>query len=197
MIKVDLQLSDKNAKRVYAQFLALIRSKSAVLKKADRDELKAELISHIYESMGPSDGDENELNSLLNAIEKLGNIDYVVNPIIADKMVEYARNSVNPEALMKAYVNNSGSLFRKLIIGITFSLFFILVSFVAIISVVKIFDPKAGVYVGPKIFVLGKVGDSAQAKEILGYWIIPVAIILAFILYWLFLRLLHLIKIRR
>ncbi|HMH32915.1 MAG TPA: hypothetical protein VK543_07785 [Puia sp.] len=197
MKKVDIHLNDKNAKRVYAQFLALLRSKSTVLKTADRDELKTELISHVYESMGPSDSEENELNRLLNAIEKLGNLDDVVNPIIADKMIEYARSSVNPEALMNAYVNNSGSLFRKLIIGITFSLFFILVTVVAIISVVKIFDPTAGLYVGPKIFVLGKVGDSSQAKEILGYWIIPVAIILAFILYWVFLRLLHLIKIRR
>jgi hypothetical protein len=193
---MTIHFTDKNSKRVYDQFLMALDSRMKSLKKTDRLEMQQELTSHIYESMVASPA-HTEVEKLLDAIEKLGDLDNITSPVVADYMIQYSGSTLNPNTLFSAFQANKGRKIRRFVIGTVLLLFFVLTCCFLTISLLKLFRPEMGLYIGKNVFVLGTVDGQSPAREILGYWIIPITGLLTMALYWLVSRSLKLLLIKK
>lgn len=187
-------LAHKESVRVYTNYLRNLELLLRPLTPNDREEVIREIESHIYEMMSREDQSLNEVSRLLNAMDAMGEVSQMVDPIVADKTIEYASHSLNPTRLLTAFANNSGYKLRQLVLLSFYSLFHVLALLVLSLSLVKSFNPAVGVHVGEGgIFVLGTVDEASRAREVLGYWIIPISILIATGCYWLALQLLKMV----
>ena len=176
-----IDFEDKNAQRVYDNYIKNLRNVLKPILDEDRQEVLMEFNSHIYEYI-QNNKSKSELNELLNAIDKLGSPEEVLKPLIADKLLEKATKSFNPIHIFKALSLNITN-------GVSYIIFFLLYlslgSFVFFIFA-KLFNNNVGMYFKEGEFkVLGLVNETSDYQEVLGYWFIPVMILATVILYFI------------
>lgn len=185
-MKLTDHLKEEESLYIYSSYLRLLKQSLKELKKEDKEEVIQEVESHIYESVKELEGTTTESERLAIAFEKLGDVSEMISPIVADKTMEYASRSMHPVRLLMAFANNSGNRFRQFALLSMFSLFQLLSLLVIGLCIAKFFDPTVGLHIGDGgVFVLGTVDEDSAAKEILGYWIIPISAGMAFGCYWL------------
>ncbi|MDW5290723.1 HAAS signaling domain-containing protein [Formosa sp. PL04] len=169
-----IELKDKNAQRVYDNYINSIRNVLKPILDSDRQEVLMEFNSHIYESL-QNNKSKLEIDILLNTIEKLGSPEVVLKPLIADKLLERATKSFNPLQILKALSLNITN-------GVSYIIFFLLYlslgSFIFLIFA-KLFNSNVGMYFKEgKFQAIGFVKNNSDYQEVLGYWFIPVMILL-------------------
>lgn len=186
-----ISFSEKNAQRVYDNYIKSIKNVTKSLSTKDREDVLMEFNSHIYESL-QNKTTSTELENLLNSIDKLGNPEEVLKPLIADKLLEKATKSFNPIDVLRALALNISN-------GISYTIFFILYlclgGFVFLIFAKLFNGNKVGMFFKNGEFqVLGLTPNTNGYEEILGYWFIPVMLVLMVVLYLLITLLLKLKK---
>lgn len=176
-----IELKDKNAQRVYDNYINSIRNVLKPILESDRQEVLMEFNSHIYEHL-QNNKSKLEIDVLLDAIEKLGSPEEVLKPLLADKLLEKATKSFNPIQILKALLLNFTN-------GVSYIIFFILYlslgSFVFLIFA-KLFNSNVGMYYKEgKFQAIGLIKGGSDYQEVLGYWFIPVMIVTIVILYFI------------
>ena len=176
----ELQFDDINAKRTYDNYFKSVRKVLRPIPEVDKQEVLMEFNSHIYEHI-QSNKSKSELEVLKDAITSLGIPAEVLKPLVADKLMEKATMTFNPLHVFKALMSNLGN-------GIFYIIFFFfylfLGSFVFLIFA-KIFNPNnVGMFFKEgKFVVLGMTENKVNYHEVLGYWFIPVMMLLIVVLY--------------
>ncbi len=176
----QLQFSDKSANRIYENYIRQINSQIRVLPSADQEEIRKELTSHLFESMQADNA--GEVEKLLNAIDRLGDTEEYIRPIVAEKLIDNAGRTLHPRSVALAFAKNVGTTIRKTVLFSIFGFIYLAVFGMAIASLTKLFNPEVGLYIGERTFVIGVV-DPGTGREVLGYWIIPITVGLAILLY--------------
>ncbi|WP_338793543.1 hypothetical protein [Bernardetia sp. MNP-M8] len=176
-----IEFEDKNAQRIYDNYIKSLQNTLKPILESDQQDVLMEFNSHIYEHIQNNDSDS-ELSKLLNALDKLGSPEEVLKPLIADKLMEKATRSFNPLHILKALVFNFTN-------GISYIIFFLLYlslgTFVFLIFA-KLFSNNVGLYFkDDKFQVVGFVKETADYQEVLGYWFIPIMILLTVIFYFI------------
>lgn len=151
---------------------------------AEATELRYDLEVHVVDSMAATPG-ESELARLNMALARLGQpIDYL-RPLLADELIERGTRTYNPIKIARglSYAVMAGS--RRMAIGLGFGLGYLLIAIFAGMAVLK---PLWGEHVGvfrniDGTISAGIVAQSDGARELLGWWSIPIAIVLAALLY--------------
>jgi len=185
-----IEFEDKNAQRVYDNFIKNLRNVLKPILDEDRQEVLMEFNSHIHERI-QNKNSKSELNELLNAIDKLGSPEEVLKPLIADKLMEKATKSFNPIHIFKALLLNIANGVSYII----FSLLYLSLGTFVFLIFAKLFNSNVGMYFKEgKFQVLGLVIETSDYKEVLGYWFIPVMILATVILYFTITLLLKLKK---
>ncbi|WP_412467350.1 HAAS signaling domain-containing protein [Pedobacter sp. KLB.chiD] len=186
----EIPFKDQSAERIYQDYLYRIRKEVKGLNQQNQDEILMELNSHIYENL-QEHPTGNEVEKLLNILEKLGRPEEILKPLVADKKLTEATQTFNPIAVFKALLLNLTN-------GISYIIFFILYlflfGFVFLIGA-KIWNPsQVGFFYKPgEVFIIGlSKGLVNPADEILGNWFIPVMIIVTVALYFMITLLLKL-----
>lgn len=185
-----ISFSEKNAQRVYDNYIKSIKNVTKSLSAKDREDVLMEFNSHIYESL-QNKTTSTELENLLNSIDKLGNPEEVLKPLIADKILEKATKSFNPIDVLRALALNITN-------GISYVIFFILYlclgGFVFLIFAKLFNGNKVGMFFRHGEFqALGLTSNTDGYEEVLGYWFIPVMLVSMVVLY-LFITLLLKLK---
>lgn len=180
-----MKLNTDNAAKILAIYYKRVQYIIKPLNEKDRQDIKMELDSHIYESMARNPKDD-EVTTLLAALEKLGEPETFLHDVVAERKLNQARKSFNPLHIASALALNIGR-------GVVKSILFIIIAFVYLISfacaglaIFKLLYPaKIGVFTNNYgLFAAGWVNNpSTGTKEWLGNWFIPVFIIIAFLLY--------------
>lgn len=196
----EISFCDKNAYRIYLDYIKRVRHSTRPLSKQNQLEILLEINSHIYEGVNDNKDEEpNELVRLLDVLEKLGQPEQFLKPLVAEKKLEEATTTFNPLKVAKALVLNIGNGISYIIFAILYLLLF---GFIFLI-IAKICNPdQVGLFYKPhEIFILGKYrnndGVIYSQYELLGNWFIPVIIgvtILLYLLITLLLRLKRTIK---
>lgn len=189
----NIKFSQEASKRVYNDYMKRVKKATSSLSKQNQDDIYMEFNSHIFEAIQQKSG-INEIDLLLDILEKLGIPEEVLKPFVADKKLEQATKTFNPIHVFKALVLNFTN-------GISYIIFFILYlflfGFVFLIGA-KIFNPaEVGLYSrDASFFVLGISSEAKQSgvSELLGNWFIPVMLILTVAFYFLITLLLKLKK---
>ncbi|WP_029269379.1 hypothetical protein [Flavobacterium sp. KJJ] len=191
----DIKFEQKASQRIYTDYMKRVKKATASLSKINQDDIYMEFNSHIFEAIQYKK-EANEIDALLDIIEKLGVPEEVLKPLVADKKLEQATKTFNPVHVFKALILNFTN-------GISYIFFFVLYLFLfgfVFLIFAKIFNPSlVGLYMKKdsfSVFVLGLINPEDQIKsqtfEVLGNWFIPVmllSIVLFYILITLLLKL--------
>lgn len=183
-----IQFEQKASQRIYNDYMKRIKKATNSLSKVNQDDIYMEFNSHIFEAIQHKNS-ANEIDSLLDILEKLGSPEEVLKPLVADKKLEQATRTFNPVHVFKALILNFTN-------GISYIFFFILYLFLfgfVFLIFAKIFNPNnVGLFVKEdsySIFVLGMMNAEDklhnQAVEVLGNWFIPAMIGATFLFYFL------------
>jgi hypothetical protein len=190
-----INFENNSSKRIYSSYISRVKKTVSPLNIKDQDDILMEINSHIYEGL-KSEIKLNEIEALINTLEKLGDPEVVLKPLVADKKLEQATKTLNPIHVFRALVLNISN-------GVSYVLFSILyLSLLGFVFLIysKITMPKVtGLYFEEGSFlVLGKYNskylNQSQIQEILGTWFIPVMLLCIIVLY-LFITLI--IKLKR
>lgn len=190
----EIEFKDQSAKRIYLDYVSRVQHATKVLNKENQQEVLLEINSHIYESL--SDYPENgkvEVERLLDSLEKLGQPEVFLKPLVAEKKLDEATKTFNPIKIVKALALNIGNGISYAVFAVLYLLLF---GFLFLI-IAKIADPQnVGLFYRPnQVFILGyysKNGISYTAYEQLGNWFIPLMLVLAVFFYLLITLLLRL-----
>jgi len=192
-----IQFENTDAQKKYENYLRQIQLATKKLNKEDQNDILMELNSHIFESISNTKDEHNELQNLINIIDKIGNPNEVLKPLIAEKKLDQATRTFNPIHIFQALLLN----FSYGIIYFVFStLYLFLFSFVVLIFGKIFFPNNVGFYYKKgEIFQYGGFIDNyrLQNYEVLGNWFIPVTVILGILFYFLITLLLKLKKSMR
>lgn len=177
----EIRFNDQSAERIYKDYLFRIRKEVKGLNQQNQEEILMELNSHIYENLQEHKAG-NEVENLLNILEKLGRPEEILKPLVADKKLEEATKTFNPLHIFKALLLN---LTNGVSYIIFFVLYLLLFGFVFLIGA-KIWNPsQVGFFYNPgKVFVLGhSKGLVNPSDELLGNWFIPAMLVVTVSLY--------------
>lgn len=190
----DIKFSQDASKRVYNDYMKRVRKSTSSLSKQNQEDIYMEFNSHIFEAIQHKNG-ANEIDVLLDTLDKLGIPEEVLKPLVADKKLEQATKTFNPIHIFKALVLNFTN-------GITYIIFFILYLFLfgfVFLIVAKIVNPsEVGLYYkDASLLVLGISSETKQSgvTELLGNWFIPVMLLSIVVFYLLLTFLLKFKKI--
>jgi uncharacterized membrane protein len=176
---------DPIAEKIWRQYFNRLDRLLRPLDETQKRELTLEIKGHLLESFA-ADQTGAEAERLLNAIERLGEPEEFIRPMLADKLLTKASRTLSPGAVLKGLYYHLVSGARRVFFGILFVLGYLLAVCFALMAVLKVFFPK---HVGILLFEKGDlvVGFAYDLKnlrtEVLGYWIIPIGLGLALILY--------------
>ena len=165
---------------------------------ADAVELRDDLEAHVADSMAASP-DGSELERLDAALSRLGRpIDYL-RPLLADELIERGTRTYSPITIARgiscAVMAGSARAAIALIFGIGYLS-------LAVFTTMAVLKPLWGEHVGvfrnaDGTISAGIVARTAGARELLGWWSIPIALLLAALLYVMLTKGLRAVRHRR
>ncbi len=181
----EITFTDSNAQRIYTDYINRVRTTVKVLGKENQQEVLLEINSHIYEGTIANPEGKPEVDQLLDVLEKLGQPELFLKPLVADKQLDEAVKTFHPLKIAKALILNIGNGVSYVVFSL---LYLFLFSFLFLI-IAKLVNPeKVGLFYHPDhVFILGMYTDangiSYAQYERLGGWFIPLMAISAAVLY--------------
>ncbi|WP_316805289.1 HAAS signaling domain-containing protein [Pedobacter nototheniae] len=172
----NIKFNQEASKRVYTDYMRRVKKATASLSKENQDDIYMEFNSHIFEAI-QQNGHSNEIDALLDILEKLGTPEEVLKPLVADKKLEQATTTFNPIHIFKALMLNLTNGISYLIF---FILYLLLFGFVFLIFAKIIHPAEVGLFYKDSTFlVLGSSNQTSQSgvTEQLGNWFIPVMLL--------------------
>lgn len=182
------------SQKIYDDYIKRIKRMVSDLPKEDRLDVLMEFNSHIYESTHQSNQTD-EVDDLMDVLEKLGSPEEVLIPLKAEKKLEQATRTFNPIHVFKAIALNLGNG----VVYIVFALLYLFLGAFVFCIFAKVWNPSdVGMFFSDGTFQSlgmrsGHDVDSGQVYEVLGNWFIPVMIVIS-VIWYLFITLLLRIK---
>ena len=178
----SIAFKDKSADKIYQSYLRRIRRTLSVLSENDKTDLLMEYNSHIYEGLQRY-SNQNEVESLLQIIQELGDPEVFLKPLIAERKLNQATKTFNPKHIFQAIFLNVGNGFLYTLFAI---LYLCLFSFLFLIIAKLVYIEEVGLYLNDGKFVaLGILDKSPGDVEVLGNWFIPALLIVTIVMYLL------------
>jgi hypothetical protein len=183
-MKLEQIFQDSNSRTIWKNYFKKVTQVLRILDKEARSEVELEIQDHLYESFLDIPG-ENEVARLLAAIEKLGEPEEYLKAIVSDKLLHSGTRSFAPRVLfLGLFYRLSGSA-KHALSSIFFGFAYILIFIFGILSFAKLLAPEhVGLFRWPEgAWAFGFIRDVAGSTEVLGYWIIPIGLLVAVLLY--------------
>lgn len=184
-------LDTKAAQKVYSGYIRRVKRAVSKLPQADREEVLMEINSHIYEGLQRGEGGD-EVNTLLDTLERLGEPEEFLQPMVADRKLKQATTTFNPLHVAQALALNIG----RGVLYLVFAILYLTLAVFGFVIYSEITDPEhTGLFLQDGQFMaLGVVSDASGKEEILGNWLIPACIVVAVLMYLIITLLMRLIK---
>ena len=182
----EITFKNKSSTLIYRDYLNRLKKNLKHSSAKDRKNILMEFNSHIFEGIQRNEHTGvNETENLMEVLNKLGDPQDVLKPMIAEKKLEEATRTFNPIHVFKALVLNITNGVKYIFFAF---LYLVLIGFLFVIGA-KISNPKeVGLYFKDGgFYLLGKMKpqlmESINAKEVLGNWFIPFFLLLTILLY--------------
>jgi len=184
---------DSNSIKIWKNYFKRVDKIIAVLDKNSQNETKMELHDHLYNSYLEQEGKE-EVGKLLTAIERLGEPDDFLKPIVSEKLLREGSKTLSPKTLFKGLLYNVSGSIKNLFTTLFFSFGYLVTFIFGLMSFLKFVIPeKVGLFIWPDgSWNFGIVKSTKGAEELFGFWIVPIGLLVAFFLYYLLTQILKL-----
>ncbi|MGF7042115.1 hypothetical protein [Mucilaginibacter lappiensis] len=184
--------TNPTAQKIYDDYFKRVNRSISILSTADQLEMQMELNSHVYEATHTA-LPENEIDVLMDALEKLGAPEVALQPIVAVKKVRQATQSFNPKHVLQALYLNIFNGIGYFILAFAYML---VLAFGSLIVFKLVSPTHTGLFVRGEHFVaFGFMVDLPEAAtELLGDLFIPVVFLLMGVFYSLTTLIFRLLK---
>lgn len=81
----EIAFSDQNASRIYKDYISRVQLSTKILSPENREEILMEINSHIYESFHNNTEHQNDVEKLLNILDKIGKPELFLKELVAEK----------------------------------------------------------------------------------------------------------------
>ena len=180
------------AQKIYDDYFKRVNRCISILSADDQLDLLMELNSHVYEATHSASA-ENEINVLVDALQKLGAPEEVLQPVVAHKKAQQAGRSFNPRHIIQAlYLNISNGAGYFI-----FAMIYLLIVAFGFLIVIKLISPAhTGLFIkDDHFFAFGYTTNLPDhITELLGNWFIITVITLMAAFYFLNTLLFRLLK---
>jgi len=178
-----IQFKNAASQKIYDNYIRRIKRVTKILAEEDREEILLEFNSHIFEA-NQQVNTGSEINTLLDVLNKLGDPEEVLLPLIADKKLRQATKSLNPFDIVKGLALN----IRNGVAYLLFSLMYLsLLGFGYAIIMKLIYPKEVGLFLDNGSFeTLGTykgISPDDGVVEVLGHWFIPTMLLCAIVLF--------------
>src|SRR5271154_3755902 len=131
-----ISFNSKSADRVYTDYMRRCQRVLNPLSRADREESLLEINSLIFEYL-EDHTDKDEMENLLDVIDRLGVPEEFLRETVAFKKVGQAVKTLNPKIVIQALALN----IRNGAVYILLSLLYIVMICFAVLPILKLYDP--------------------------------------------------------
>jgi len=144
------------------------------LPQEDRLGIASEIHGHLSESAGRGAGE------LDRAIGKLGSPALLARSYVEEYELAGAINRAAPATLLLNLLNRGTRSVAAFFGGVGALCLYLFAASFALIAIAKLIVPsEVGAWVGPHSFTMGIPGTPpGGAREVLGYWIVPISVVL-------------------
>ena len=157
-----------------------------------------DLQSHLAESYATGDPQESETVRLQSAIGRLGRPADYLRPLLADELLDRGTRSYSPAPIAQGLYHNIRAGSSRAVLGAAFGFGYLLLAAFTAMAVMKpVWGEHVGLFRRPDGSVnFGIIADTAGSHELLGLWIIPIALATAGLLYVILTRSLRAVRRR-
>lgn len=195
-MRLEKKLTDPVAIRVWRNYMKRINHLVISLPSEQRDEILLEIESHLFESISHA-SENKEVEKLLDGIEKLGEPEIFLKPIVKERKISNVLQTYSPISVIRNFIFNPFENLKRFALNVLLGVGYFFLFIVFVISILKIFFPEVGLFVYPNgAWNLG-VADDPAARELLGNWLIPGGITISIVLYIFLARLLQKLNKKR
>ena len=162
-------------------------------------EMRSDLQAHLADSFAAGDPQQSESARLEHAIGRLGRPAEYLHPLIADELLDRGTRTYNPAPIARGLYFSLLAGPTRALVAAGFGIGYLLLAAFTAMALLK---PFWGEHVGlfrqiDGTLSFGIVANTADARELLGLWIVPIAITVAAVLYVILTRGLRAAKARQ
>lgn len=145
----------------------------------DRRKIKLEITSHLADRALQGEV------AVDAALAAMGPPDVLARRFLADCALEQAVDRPAPGRLLLVTLDRAGRSFAALVVGFIAVVFYVMAIAFALVAILKPVSPDhVGAWIRPSGVNIGATFDAVPlGHELLGYWLIPVAILCAILSY--------------
>ena len=161
--------------------------------------LRGELEAHLADSYATGDLEQSEAARLQAAIDRLGTPANYLRPLLADELLDRGTRTYQPAPIAKGLYHSLRAGSSRAITGAAFALGYLLLAAFAATALLKpLWGNHVGLFRQPDGAVsFGIIADTTGARELLGFWIIPIALAMTALLYIVLTRTLRAVRARQ
>lgn len=188
-----LAFTNKAAQQLYNQYIDQCRKVIRLLPRSEQTECLMEVNSYIFEYVS-SQPQADESAAVVTILDRLGPPEITLKEVVAAKKVDQAVRTFNPKHVALALLLNLRNGVAYVVLAVL-SLF--LLCFPALIVLKIIYPADTGYFRSESQSNFGFIGvrDAGQT-ELLGWWFIPLMLVLCGMCYGLIVLLLRLVRRR-
>ncbi|ATC94793.1 HAAS signaling domain-containing protein [Pseudoalteromonas tunicata] len=131
--------------KVWDHFDTELKHKLKPLPLAEREDIRLEILSHLYESAMHNEG-ETEADKMINAITKLGSPDEYLTPLISEILHAQEVSKGHPQAILTALINHTKKGVLHFVATLAFGFGYCLSILIFIMGLLHIVDNNVGVW---------------------------------------------------
>ena len=149
------------------------------------DDLRNDLRAHLADSYGDGDLQGSETHRLEVAIARLGSPADYLHPLLADVLLAQGSRTYDPVPIARGLYHAIRARSSRALAGTGFALGYLLLAiFTAIVLLKPLWADHVGLFRNANGTVsFGIVAQTEGSRELLGLWIMPIALTVALLLY--------------
>ncbi|MBU1438011.1 MAG: hypothetical protein KJ930_07055 [Gammaproteobacteria bacterium] len=141
-------LKSDTAQKVWEHFDTELKHKLRPLPLWDREDIRLEILSHLYESAQHVEG-ESEADKIVNAIHRMGSPDEYLTPLISEILQAQEVSKGHPHAILNALIQQTKKGLIHFLATLAFGFGYFISILIFIMGLLHIVDNDVGVWLYP------------------------------------------------
>lgn len=180
-------IKSKTAQQVWNNFDRELIHKLKLLPKEEREDIRMEILSHLFDSAvnNPADLTETEEVRLINAIARLGSPEEYLEPLIADILLYQQTAKGHPLAILKSLKSSARKGIFHGLATLVLGMGYFWVIMIFIMSLIHIWNPEVGIWYHPTGELSLSFNAQPGAMQWQEKWFSLIGILSSALVYWL------------
>lgn len=193
---LQFPINSESSKKIWCSFERELNHKLKPLPENERNDIKMEILSHLYES-ALNDSAESEENRIINAIDRLGEPDLYLSPLISDILHAQSVAKGHPKAILESLLKVTQQSLLHLSLTAIFGFGYFISFIIFIMGIMHIFSPEVGIWLDNNGELLSlSFSNQPNATQWMPEQFSFIAIALSAFVYWGLSKLLYILLLR-